>query len=115
LIDFVVPFYIVQVIQHSQSTRKAVGGSLIDHFKFLTTMGPTELDKEIKSRFLAWDTDKTGALSKDEMRVQTLSLLLSVPPPFSPSFSLFRPLPVKILTGGGVVLYIQCVTAIKRN
>jgi hypothetical protein len=58
-----------QVIQHSQSTRKAIGGNLVDHFKFLLVMGPTELKKEIKARFEAWDTDKTGSLSRTEMMV----------------------------------------------
>ena len=57
-----------QVIQHSQSTRKALGGSLQDHFKFLLVLGPTELDKEIKSRFDAWDSDKSGSLGREEMR-----------------------------------------------
>jgi hypothetical protein len=58
-----------QVIAHSQSTRKQLGGSLIEHFKFLLVMGPTELDKEIKSRFEAWDTDKGGSLNREEMQV----------------------------------------------
>jgi Ca2+-binding EF-hand superfamily protein len=57
-----------QVIQHSQSTRKALGGSLQDHFKFLLVLGPTELDREIKSRFEAWDSDKSGSLGREEMR-----------------------------------------------
>ena len=57
-----------QVIQHSQTTRKALGGSLQDHFKFLLVLGPTELDKEIKSRFDAWDSDKSGSLGREEMR-----------------------------------------------
>jgi len=58
-----------QVIAHSQSTRKAIGGNLVDHFKFLLVMGPMELKKEIKARFEAWDTDKTGSLSRTEMMV----------------------------------------------
>lgn len=55
------------VISHSQSTRKAIGGNLVDHFKFLLVMGPTELKKEVKARFDAWDEDKSGQLSKTEM------------------------------------------------
>jgi len=59
-----------QVIAHSQSTRKNLGAGLIEHFKFLMVMGPTELDKEIKSRFEAWDTDKGGSLNREEMQVK---------------------------------------------
>ena len=59
-----------QVISHSQSTRKAIGGNLVEHFKFLLVMGPTELKKEIKARFDAWDEDKSGQLNKNEMMVR---------------------------------------------
>ena len=59
-----------QVIQHSQSTRKNLGGNLVEHFKKLHDMGPTELDKEIKARFQAWDSNKSGSLGKEEMTVR---------------------------------------------
>jgi len=36
-----------QVIEHSKATRKTLGSGLKEHFKFLLTMGPTELDKEV--------------------------------------------------------------------
>ena len=42
----------------------------MDHFKFLLVMGPTELKKEVKARFDAWDEDKSGQLSKTEMMVR---------------------------------------------
>ena len=42
----------------------------MEHFKFLLVMGPTELKKEIKARFNAWDEDKSGQLSKEEMTVR---------------------------------------------
>jgi len=32
-------------------------------------MGPTELDKEIKSRFQSWDVGKNNVLDKEEMKV----------------------------------------------
>ena len=65
-----------QVISHSQTTRKALGGGLVEHFKFLLVMGPTELDKEIKARFQAWDTDKGGSLNKEEMLVSNRGIAL---------------------------------------
>jgi len=62
-----------QVIQLSQATRKSLGGGLVDHFKFLLTMGPTELDKEIKSRFQSWDVKKNNVLDKEEMKVTLIT------------------------------------------
>jgi len=50
-----------------------LGGGLIDHFKFLLTMGPTELDKEIKSRFQSWDVGKNNVLDKEEMKVTLIT------------------------------------------
>ena len=55
------------MILQSQATRKQLGGNLKEHFKFLLVMGPTELDKEIKARFKAWDSDGGGYLDKNEM------------------------------------------------
>ena len=55
------------MILQSQATRKQLGGNLKDHFKFLLVMGPTELEKEIKARFKAWDSDGGGYLDKAEM------------------------------------------------
>jgi len=36
-----------KLIEHSKATRKTLGSGLKEHFKFLLTMGPTELDKEV--------------------------------------------------------------------